>query len=201
MGTTTNLPSTRVSTTSPVGRSMAMRSSATGASLASRAARSVMPEAVCATVNCATTAPRPSTTHTACSHAAQSRPTKYCMGTLLVERRPPTREGPAERSSTGAPRRASRGATSCCRSRSPGLSEAAGLIVAVKRLATEAVLGEAPEELSFTVGDLDRRVNFLAPTTGGCTDELFDGRGGAGLLEPGLQPVQVHFVLNAPANC
>src|ERR1044071_6804494 len=108
---------------------------------------------------------------TACSRAAQSRPTKYCMGTPLVER-PPTREGPAERSSTGAPRRASRGATSCRRSRSPGLSEAAGLTVAVKRLATEAVLGAAPEDLSFTLEDLDRGVNLLASTTGGCTDEL-----------------------------
>jgi hypothetical protein len=44
-------------------------------------------------------------------------------------------------------------------------------MVAVERRADEAVLGEAPEELSFTLGDLDRRVNFLAPTTGGCTDE------------------------------
>lgn len=43
--------------------------------------------------------------------------------------------------------------------------------MAVKRLATEAVLGEAPEDLSFTLGDLDRGVKFLAPTTGGCTDE------------------------------
>src|SRR5947207_10759043 len=93
------------------------------------------------------------------------------MGTPLVERRPPTREGPAERSSTGAPRRVSRGATSCCRSRSPGLSEAAGLIVAVERLATKAVLGEAPEDLFFTVDDLDPVVNFFAPTKGGCTDE------------------------------
>ena len=88
-----------------------------------------------------------------------------------MERPPPTREGPAERSSTGAPRRVSRGATSCCRSRSPGLSEAAGLTVAVGRLANGAVLGEGPEDLSFTLEDLDRRVNFLAPTTGGCTDE------------------------------
>src|SRR5882672_7520570 len=93
------------------------------------------------------------------------------MGTPLVERCPPTREGPAERSSTGAPRRASRGATSCCRSRSPGLSEAAGLTLAVERLANEAVLGEAPEDLRFTLGDSDRVGNFFVPTTGGCTDE------------------------------
>src|SRR5882762_6544251 len=93
------------------------------------------------------------------------------MGTPLVERCPPTREGPAERSSTGAPRCVSRGATSCCRSRSPGLSEAAGLTLAVKRRAGEAVLGEAPEDLDFTLGEVDRGVNFLAPTIGGCTDE------------------------------
>lgn len=43
--------------------------------------------------------------------------------------------------------------------------------MAVERLAGEAVLGEAPEELSFTFRDLDRAVNFLAPTIGGCTDE------------------------------
>ena len=43
--------------------------------------------------------------------------------------------------------------------------------MAVKRLAHRAVLGEAPEELGFTLGDLDRGVNFLAPTIGGCTDE------------------------------
>src|SRR6185437_9939172 len=92
------------------------------------------------------------------------------MGTPLVER-PPTREGPAERSLSGPPRRASRGATSCCRSRSPGLSEAAGLIVAVERLANMAVLGEAPEDLDFTLGDLDRGVNFFAPTIGGCPSE------------------------------
>jgi hypothetical protein len=61
--------------------------------------------------------------------------------------RPPTLEGLAERSLIGAPRRDRRGATSCCRSRPPGLFEAAGLIVAVERQATEAVLEEAPEEL------------------------------------------------------
>src|SRR5689334_24978609 len=93
------------------------------------------------------------------------------MGAPWVDERPPTREGPAGRSLIGAPRRASRGATSCRRSRSPGLSEAAGLTVAVERLANGAVLGEAPEDLSFTLEDLDRGVNFLAPTTGGCTDE------------------------------
>src|SRR6185436_16188180 len=93
------------------------------------------------------------------------------MTTALVEGRPPTREGPAERSSTGAPRHASRGATSCCRSRSSVLSEAAGLILAVERLANEAVLGEAPENLCFSVGDFDRVVNFFAPTMGVCTDE------------------------------
>src|SRR6188508_1146345 len=93
------------------------------------------------------------------------------METPLVERRPPPREGPAERSSTGAPRRMSRGATSCCRSRSPGLSEAAGLGMAVERLARKAVLGEAPEDLFFTLEDFDRVVNFSACTIGRCTDE------------------------------
>src|SRR5437868_3503106 len=93
------------------------------------------------------------------------------MGTPLERGRPPAREGPTERSSTGAPRRLSRGATSCCRSRSPALSEAAGLTVAVKRLAKLAVLGEATEDLFFTFSAADREGNFSAPTTGGCTDE------------------------------
>jgi hypothetical protein len=44
-------------------------------------------------------------------------------------------------------------------------------MLAVERLAAKAALGEAPEELSFTFRDLDRAVNFLAPTIGGCTDE------------------------------
>jgi hypothetical protein len=43
--------------------------------------------------------------------------------------------------------------------------------VAVERLANLAVLGEAPEDLCFTVDDLDPVVNFSAPTMGGCTDE------------------------------
>ena len=43
--------------------------------------------------------------------------------------------------------------------------------MAVKRRADGVVLGEAPEDLRFTLGDLDRGVNFLAPTIGGCTDE------------------------------
>lgn len=44
-------------------------------------------------------------------------------------------------------------------------------MLAVKRRAAEAVLGEAPEDLGITLVDLDRVVNFLAPTIGGCTDE------------------------------
>jgi hypothetical protein len=45
--------------------------------------------------------------------------------------------------------------------------------MAVERRATEAVFGEAPEELRFTLGDFDREVNFLAPTIGGCTNERY----------------------------
>src|SRR5262245_35033022 len=94
------------------------------------------------------------------------------MGTpVLLLLCPPTRKGPAERSLTGAPRHASRGATSCCRSRSPGLPEAAGLVEAVERLASRAVLGEAPEDLRFTLGAPDRVRNFSAPMIGGCTSE------------------------------
>src|SRR3954463_5841268 len=88
------------------------------------------------------------------------------MGTSLVGR-PPTREGPAERSLFGAPQRVSWGATSCCRSRSPGLSEAAGLVRAVERLAKMAVLGEAPEDLCFTLEDLARVGNFWRPRSEG----------------------------------
>ena len=43
--------------------------------------------------------------------------------------------------------------------------------MAVKRLANEAVLGEAPEDLCFTLGDFDPVVKFLAPTIGGCPSE------------------------------
>src|SRR5215470_17638880 len=71
-----------------------------------------------------------------------------------------------------------RGATSCCRTRSPALSEAAGLILAVERRANLAVLGEAPEELSFTLGDPDRVRNFSASTRGGCTSERAGPRSG-----------------------
>src|SRR5436190_689356 len=154
----------------PVGRSIAIRSSLGGACLPSRATRSVMPAALCATVKRDTTVLRSSITQTACSRAAQSRPTKYVMWTPLLER-PPTRGGLAGRSLFGAPRRVRRGATPCCRSRPPGLSEAAGLTVAVERLASKAVFGEAPEELFFTLGDSDRARNFLAATIGGCTSE------------------------------
>jgi len=41
-------------------------------------------------------------------------------------------------------------------------------MVAVKRLASVAVFGEAPEDLGFSLGDFDRAVNFSAPTTGRC---------------------------------
>ena len=37
-------------------------------------------------------------------------------------------------------------------------------MLAVERRATKAVFGEAPEDLSFTVGDFDRAVNFSART-------------------------------------
>jgi len=43
--------------------------------------------------------------------------------------------------------------------------------MAVERLARKAVLGEAPEDLFFTLEDFDRVVNFSACTIGGCTDE------------------------------
>jgi len=43
--------------------------------------------------------------------------------------------------------------------------------VAVERLAHKAVLGEAPEELSFSLGDFESVVNFLAAAVGGCTRE------------------------------
>src|SRR6185437_9174043 len=82
--------------------------------------------------------------------------------------RPPTREGLAERSLTGAPRRDRRGATSCGRSRPPGPFEAAGLTMAVERRATRAVLEGAPEEsicLVLTRGD-------RLPPRAGCTNEL-----------------------------
>ena len=45
-------------------------------------------------------------------------------------------------------------------------------MLAVERLAHKAVFGEAPEDLLFTLADLDRAVNFSARTTGGCTSEL-----------------------------
>lgn len=48
--------------------------------------------------------------------------------------------------------------------------------MAVERLAYVAVLGEAPEDLSSTLGDFDRVVNFLAATLGGCTSELASKR-------------------------
>jgi hypothetical protein len=44
--------------------------------------------------------------------------------------------------------------------------------VAVKRLAAEAVLGEAPEDLRLTLKGFDRDGNFFATTIGGCTSEL-----------------------------
>src|ERR1044071_9012902 len=100
----------------------------------------------------------------------------------LGRRIPGAGEGPADRSLLGAPRRERRGATSCCRTRSPALSKAAGLTMAVERLATKAVLGEAPEDLLFTLADFDREVNFLAPTRGGCTSEL--GAGAAAARDP-----------------
>jgi hypothetical protein len=40
-------------------------------------------------------------------------------------------------------------------------------MLAVERLATKAVLGEAPEELSFTFRDLDRAVNSWRPRSEG----------------------------------
>ncbi len=43
--------------------------------------------------------------------------------------------------------------------------------MAVEQLAGEAVLGEAPEDLCFTVDDLNRVVNFFLRTEGRCTDE------------------------------
>lgn len=43
--------------------------------------------------------------------------------------------------------------------------------MAVKRLANVAVFGEAPEDLLFTLTDVDRAVNFSARTIGGCTSE------------------------------
>ncbi len=94
--------------------------------------------ALCAMVNYSTARPCSSTTHTACSHEAQSRPTVYRIGPPRIGR-PPTREGLAERSLTGTPRRGRRGATSCCRSRPPGPFEAAGLTRAVVRPASRAV--------------------------------------------------------------
>src|SRR5579884_2606479 len=178
MATTANPCSTSVSTSTPVGRSIATRSSAGGANLPRRVTNSVMPAALCANMNCATVAPRSSITHTACSRAAQSRPTKKRIETSLVPR-PPTRGGLADLSLTGAPRRACRGATPCCRSRSPGLSEAAGLILAVERQGPKAVLGEAPEDLLLTLADLDRLREFSALTIGGCPSE------GAGVPAPG----------------
>jgi hypothetical protein len=51
--------------------------------------------------------------------------------------------------------------------------------MAVERLAFEAVFGEAPEELFFTLGEPDRPRNFLAATIGGCTSERLGS--GAGL--------------------
>ena len=39
--------------------------------------------------------------------------------------------------------------------------------MAVKRRATRAVFGEAPEELFITLEDFERVRNFLAATTGG----------------------------------
>jgi hypothetical protein len=43
--------------------------------------------------------------------------------------------------------------------------------MADERLAGEAVLGEAPEDLNFTLEDLDRWVNFLAITGPECPSE------------------------------
>lgn len=43
--------------------------------------------------------------------------------------------------------------------------------MAVERRAGEAVLGEAPEELCFTLGDLDRGRKFLATTRRECPSE------------------------------
>jgi hypothetical protein len=48
--------------------------------------------------------------------------------------------------------------------------------VAVKRLANVAVFGEAPEDLLFTLTDVDRAVNFSARTIGGCTSERTPAR-------------------------
>ena len=44
-------------------------------------------------------------------------------------------------------------------------------MMAVERHASEAVLGEAPEDFSITLLFLDLGGNFLAPTVGGCTSE------------------------------
>jgi hypothetical protein len=43
--------------------------------------------------------------------------------------------------------------------------------VAVERLAGKAVLGEAPEDLIFTLEDLDRGGNFFAPAIRECPSE------------------------------
>src|SRR5262249_21221010 len=90
--------------------------------------------------------------------------------------RPPTREGPTDRSLTGAPRHEGRGATSCCRLKSPGLSEAAGLTRAVERPACKAVLGEAPEDLELRVPDFARGRDFSPLTIGGCPSERVRAR-------------------------
>src|SRR5512140_970908 len=165
IGTTAKPFSTSVSTRIPEGRSIAMRNSPAGANFIRRVTNSPRPATPCLAVKRVTTTPRSSTTHTACSYAAQSRPTKYVIATPVFFPRP--REELADPSLIGSPRRERRAATPCCRSRLPRLSEAANLRLAVERRGDEAVLGEAEEEAEV-------RTTFVLvwlPTTGRCTSE------------------------------
>jgi hypothetical protein len=75
--------STRVSTSRPVGRSMAIGMVAGSPKRRSAVIKRASPTAECALANCARTVPCSSTTQTACSTLAQSTPTKIRISSIL----------------------------------------------------------------------------------------------------------------------
>src|SRR5581483_1021412 len=139
--------STSVATSKPDGRSTAIRSVLGSATAPRRAQRPLSPASVCFATNRASTLPRPSSTHTACSSCAQSIPTKYSMVTLLVRELRSVPPGDlAGRSLNGAQGRSGPRRDTLLPVGSPGLSVGAGLMRAVERRATQALHGEAPGE-------------------------------------------------------
>lgn len=97
-------------------------------------------------------------------HSQCIAPRRRSVPDLFVRSGSPTREGSAELSLTGAPRRLGRGATSGCRSRSPRALRGSRSHRAGER---EAVLGEVPEELCFTSRTWSAGTRFRRPRVEG----------------------------------